>query len=87
MGPPMWPWRCGLMARPVSGVEWSGVEWTPHDQGFELPGLGRSVVVVTPKFIIGTAPSGVGGTLLVPFASKLTSRRDHLAPMKCKKTF
>ena len=21
MGPPMWPWRCGLMARPVSGVE------------------------------------------------------------------
>jgi len=24
MGPPMWPWRCGLMARPVSGVEWSG---------------------------------------------------------------
>jgi len=23
MGPPMWPWRCGLMARPVSGVEWS----------------------------------------------------------------
>ena len=25
MGPPMWPWRCGLMARPVSGVEWSGV--------------------------------------------------------------
>ena len=22
MGPPMWPWRCGLMARPVSGVEW-----------------------------------------------------------------
>jgi len=21
----MWPWRCGLMARPVSGVEWSGV--------------------------------------------------------------
>jgi len=26
MGPPVWPWRCGLMARPVSGVEWSGVE-------------------------------------------------------------
>jgi len=26
MGPPMWPWRCGLTARPVSGVEWSGVE-------------------------------------------------------------
>ena len=25
MGPPMWPWRCGLMARPVSGVEWSGL--------------------------------------------------------------
>jgi len=25
MGPPMWPWCCGLMARPVSGVEWSGV--------------------------------------------------------------
>jgi len=24
MGPPMWPWRCGLIARPVSGVEWSG---------------------------------------------------------------
>jgi len=24
MGPPMWPWRCGLMARPVSGVEWRG---------------------------------------------------------------
>jgi len=24
MGPPMWPWRCGLTARPVSGVEWSG---------------------------------------------------------------
>ena len=24
MGPSMWPWRCGLMARPVSGVEWSG---------------------------------------------------------------
>jgi len=23
MGPPMWPWHCGLMARPVSGV--SGV--------------------------------------------------------------
>ena len=23
-GPVMWPWRCGLMARPVSGVEWSG---------------------------------------------------------------
>jgi len=22
----MWPWRCGLMARPVSGVEWSGSE-------------------------------------------------------------
>ena len=22
MGPPMWPWRCDLMARPVSGVEW-----------------------------------------------------------------
>jgi len=21
MGPPMWPWRCGLTARPVSGVE------------------------------------------------------------------
>jgi len=20
----VWPWRCGLMARPVSGVEWSG---------------------------------------------------------------
>jgi len=25
MGPPMWPWRCGLTARPVSGVEW---EWS-----------------------------------------------------------
>ena len=24
MGPSMWPWRCGLTARPVSGVEWSG---------------------------------------------------------------
>jgi len=24
MGPHMWPWHCGLMARPVSGVEWSG---------------------------------------------------------------
>jgi len=24
MGPPMWPWRYGLTARPVSGVEWSG---------------------------------------------------------------
>jgi len=24
MGPPMSPWRCGLMAHPVSGVEWSG---------------------------------------------------------------
>ena len=24
MGPPMWPWCCGLTARPVSGVEWSG---------------------------------------------------------------
>jgi len=24
----LWPWRCGLMARPVSGVEWSGVEWS-----------------------------------------------------------
>ena len=24
LGPPMWPWCCGLMARPVSGVEWSG---------------------------------------------------------------
>jgi len=22
MGPPMWPWRCGLTAHPVSGVEW-----------------------------------------------------------------
>jgi len=24
------PWRCGLMARPVSGVEWSGKpnQWT-----------------------------------------------------------
>jgi len=28
MGPPMWPWRCGLMARPVSGVEWSGPLYT-----------------------------------------------------------
>ena len=26
MGPPMWPWRYGLMARPVSGVEWSGLQ-------------------------------------------------------------
>jgi len=26
MGPPMWPWHCGLTARPVSGVEWSGVD-------------------------------------------------------------
>jgi len=25
MGPPVGPWRCGLMARPVSGVEWSGM--------------------------------------------------------------
>jgi len=24
MGPSMWPWRSGLMARPVSGVEWCG---------------------------------------------------------------
>jgi len=24
LGPPMWPWRCGLTACPVSGVEWSG---------------------------------------------------------------
>jgi len=24
----MWPWRCGLMARPVSGVEW---EWALLD--------------------------------------------------------
>jgi len=24
IGPPMWPWRCGLMAHPVSGVECSG---------------------------------------------------------------
>ena len=24
MGLPTWPWRCGLIARPVSGVEWSG---------------------------------------------------------------
>ena len=31
-GPPMWPWRCGLMARPVSGVEWSGV----HAPNFTL---------------------------------------------------
>jgi len=22
----MWPWRCGLMARPVSGVEWRELE-------------------------------------------------------------
>jgi len=22
MGPPMWPWHCGLIARSVSGVEW-----------------------------------------------------------------
>ena len=31
MGPPMWPWRCGLkMARPVSGVEWSGGSSCAH---------------------------------------------------------
>jgi len=26
MGLPIWPWHCGLIACPVSGVEWSGVE-------------------------------------------------------------
>jgi len=29
MGPPMWPWHYGLIARPVSEVEWSGVECMP----------------------------------------------------------
>jgi len=24
-GPNKWPWRCGLIANPVSGVEWSGL--------------------------------------------------------------
>jgi len=32
MGPPMWPWRCGLMARPVSGVEWSGLQMLPSSE-------------------------------------------------------
>ena len=36
MGPPMWPWRCGLIARPVSGVE----EWnviTNREEGKGKP--------------------------------------------------
>jgi len=33
MGPPMWPWHCGLIARTVSGVEWSGV--APDTKGWE----------------------------------------------------
>ena len=40
MGPPMWPWRCGLTARPVSGVEDPGFLFTPSDTFW----LGRTVL-------------------------------------------
>jgi len=39
MGLPTWPWRCGLIARPVSGVEWSGAS--------ALSGLVAEMIQVT----------------------------------------
>jgi len=46
MGPPMWPWRCGLMARPVSGVEW----WVP---------FARQICHTAGKLAIGLVSPGI----------------------------
>jgi len=46
MGPPMWPWHCGLTARPVSGVEWEDSQF-----GFKS-GHSTSLCTHSFKFIV-----------------------------------
>jgi len=56
MDPPMWPWCCGLTARPVSGVE-----WRTNQQRQSTEGTGTLSCNFTPYIHLTILISGIQG--------------------------